>query len=202
MKNATFWRAVDGEHVLVFQTDAALCRASAKSVEDYLDWAFVGAPWNEGAKCGNGGLSLRKRSAMLDVLLRPDGPAATNEDEHFCARLRHFGYPMPDFETGRSFSIEMAYYPSPVGLHQVFYHHRIGTDWLYEIHRGCPESRVISTPPCRRTACGNDAKVKAAMNRTAVCEAPFKEARKDRRARDRPVECDITAGFVQPKKGP
>jgi hypothetical protein len=57
------------EHLLVFQTDSMLCANSMMSLDDYLDYDWVGAPWNpEGRWGGNGGLSLRKVSAIIDIL--------------------------------------------------------------------------------------------------------------------------------------
>jgi hypothetical protein len=69
----SFWRSVQAETVLVFQTDAFLCRTGIDAVANSYDYA--GAPWYLCEKgrdrssylCegGNGGLSLRRRSNML-----------------------------------------------------------------------------------------------------------------------------------------
>ncbi|GBF99982.1 hypothetical protein Rsub_13114 [Raphidocelis subcapitata] len=74
------WRAVAGEHVLLFQLDTAMCAASPHKIGDYLSYDYVGAPWTRerwgDAPGGNGGLSLRRRSRMLAALdaLAPGGP--------------------------------------------------------------------------------------------------------------------------------
>ena len=67
-----------GATYLFFQTDSAFCCAGVHHLDDFLGYDYVGAPWNtthEVAKMmtlhghgGNGGLSLRKRPAMLRVL--------------------------------------------------------------------------------------------------------------------------------------
>lgn len=57
------------EHLLVYQTDSMLCANSQQSINAWLDYDWVGAPWNPNGKWGgNGGLSLRRVSAIIDVL--------------------------------------------------------------------------------------------------------------------------------------
>jgi len=57
------------EWLLMFQTDSMLCANSRRSLNDWLDYDWVGAPWNpEGDWGGNGGLSMRKVSSIIDVL--------------------------------------------------------------------------------------------------------------------------------------
>lgn len=57
------------DHVLIFQSDSVLCANSVRSVEDFFEYDYVGAPIAPELGVGyNGGLSLRKRSTMLRVL--------------------------------------------------------------------------------------------------------------------------------------
>ncbi|KAM7204034.1 hypothetical protein V8F20_003732 [Naviculisporaceae sp. PSN 640] len=57
------------EHLLIFQTDSILCANSRQTLNDYLEYDWVGAPWNPNGKFGgNGGLSLRKVSSIIDIL--------------------------------------------------------------------------------------------------------------------------------------
>lgn len=57
------------EWLLVFQADSILCANSRQTLNDYLEYDWVGAPWNpQGRFGGNGGLSLRRVSAIIDVL--------------------------------------------------------------------------------------------------------------------------------------
>lgn len=64
------WKSIKGEHLLIFQTDTVLCRASPHAVDDFLQYDYVGAPWASAPHlpCGNGGLSLRTKSKALQVL--------------------------------------------------------------------------------------------------------------------------------------
>ncbi|KAJ8068787.1 hypothetical protein OCU04_002483 [Sclerotinia nivalis] len=79
------------EWLLVFQTDSMLCANSRQSLNNWLDYDWVGAPWNPNGRFGgNGGLSLRRVSAIIDVLrhqVRVDDSEA--EDVWLTDRLGH-----------------------------------------------------------------------------------------------------------------
>ncbi len=65
-----FWEQLaPAKRVLLFQADSILCANSPVRVDDFLDYDMVGAPigafWGEGF---NGGLSLRNRDLILDIL--------------------------------------------------------------------------------------------------------------------------------------
>ncbi|KAK3375146.1 hypothetical protein B0H63DRAFT_268506 [Podospora didyma] len=79
------------EWLLIFQTDSILCANSRGNLNDYLDYDWVGAPWNPNGRFGgNGGLSLRRVSTIIDVLRnqkRVDG--SEPEDVWLTDRLGH-----------------------------------------------------------------------------------------------------------------
>ncbi|KAK3996113.1 hypothetical protein QBC44DRAFT_339788 [Cladorrhinum sp. PSN332] len=79
------------EWLLVFQTDSILCANSKRNLNEYLDYDWVGAPWSTNARYGgNGGLSLRRVSSIVDVLRnqkRIDG--SDPEDVWLSDRLGH-----------------------------------------------------------------------------------------------------------------
>jgi hypothetical protein len=79
------------ENLLVFQTDSILCANSMQSLNDFLDYDWVGAPWNPNSRFGgNGGLSLRRVSSIIEVLRnqkRVDG--SQPEDVWLTERLGH-----------------------------------------------------------------------------------------------------------------
>ncbi|KAB5558094.1 hypothetical protein GE09DRAFT_1173155 [Coniochaeta sp. 2T2.1] len=79
------------EWLLVFQTDSILCANSRQTLNDYLEFDWVGAPWNpRGRFGGNGGLSLRRVSAIIDVLRNQDRvPGSEPEDVWLTERLGH-----------------------------------------------------------------------------------------------------------------
>lgn len=57
------------EWLLVFQTDSILCANSQQSLNNWLEYDWVGAPWNTNGRFGgNGGLSLRRVSSIVEIL--------------------------------------------------------------------------------------------------------------------------------------
>ena len=79
------------EWLLVFQTDSMLCANSRQSLNNWLDYDWVGAPWNPtGRFGGNGGLSLRRVSRIVDILRNQKRiPGTEPEDVWLTERLGH-----------------------------------------------------------------------------------------------------------------
>ncbi|CAK7205552.1 hypothetical protein SEUCBS139899_008329 [Sporothrix eucalyptigena] len=79
------------EWLLVFQTDSILCANSQRNINEYLEYDWIGAPWSTQSRWGgNGGLSIRRVSAMVDILtdqVRVDG--SEPEDVWLAERLGH-----------------------------------------------------------------------------------------------------------------
>ncbi|KAL8693440.1 MAG: hypothetical protein Q9218_001750 [Villophora microphyllina] len=108
------------ENLLVFQTDSILCAQSGKSLNDWLDYNWVGAPWNRAGRYGgNGGLSMRKVSSIITVLLNQKRiPNSEPEDVWLSDRLGH----LPDAKlangtVANEFSVENTYTDRPMGYH-------------------------------------------------------------------------------------
>ncbi|MEC8063449.1 MAG: DUF5672 family protein [Pseudomonadota bacterium] len=70
MISESFWKEIPAENILVFQTDVVIC-GNNETLKPFLQYDYVGAPWAPtipswiGPNVGNGGLSFRKKSAML-----------------------------------------------------------------------------------------------------------------------------------------
>ncbi|TVY56132.1 hypothetical protein LCER1_G002071 [Lachnellula cervina] len=79
------------EWLLIFQTDSMLCANSRQSLDSWLDYDWVGAPWNPNGRFGgNGGLSLRRVSSIIDVLRNQERrPGSEPEDVWLTDRLGH-----------------------------------------------------------------------------------------------------------------
>lgn len=79
------------EWLLVFQTDSMLCANSRQSLNNWLDYDWVGAPWNPNGRFGgNGGLSLRRVSRIIDILRNQKRIEGTEpEDVWLTERLGH-----------------------------------------------------------------------------------------------------------------
>jgi len=86
LSSTRFWSALKARHVLIFQTDSVLCSMSPWSIEDFLRYDYVGAPWIDrwyGMDIGNGGLSLRKTKTMIRITRSFKFNETENEDIYF-----------------------------------------------------------------------------------------------------------------------
>jgi hypothetical protein len=65
-----FWDLLQGEKVLIYQEDTLIFK---NNIDEFLEWDYIGAPWPDGANhnsknVGNGGLSLRSRTVMKEII--------------------------------------------------------------------------------------------------------------------------------------
>ena len=123
-----FWGKVAAEVVLVFQEDTMLC---GPSIEPYLKYDYVGAPWlpterfvrGKSWLCdvgGNGGLSLRRRSQAVRCLDEASRQPGQWEDIFFIEALQRLGFSVAPAEAACHFAVERIYVAAPVGLHKVY----------------------------------------------------------------------------------
>ena len=115
MKSHEFWGQVKGKKILTFQTDTLLLR---HGIDDFLKYDYIGAPWikpKEERFIGNGGLSLRTKSVMLDISDKHKDYEPRWEDIFFVKWLDD--NQLPDIETAMKFSVENLFHPRPFGLH-------------------------------------------------------------------------------------
>lgn len=162
LTDAWMWeQLVPAEHVLVFQSDSILCSNSPLKVDDFLQYDFVGAPIDPAYGEGyNGGLSLRNRSMVLDIIRYFDWKnefknaedkqqqSVEFEDQWLYSKMKglaDLGRPaarFPTLEVARTFSVETVWYDKPLGYHQVI---RWQSDKIEQIDRWCPEHRLATS---------------------------------------------------------
>lgn len=135
-KTREFWETFQEEHVLVFQTDAALCRSSPYSLADFREYGYVGcsygtgrvgpdAGWGpEASFYGVGGLSMRRRSAMLRCIEDGTPEDNTPEDVFFSTCMDRVALPegvrKPESdEVLQRFCTQNAHLRPALGAHQV-----------------------------------------------------------------------------------
>lgn len=133
------------EHLLVFQPDSIFCANAPTTLNDFLEWDWIGAPWSKIATYGgNGGLSLRKVSKILEVLGKERRRAGDSqlEDLWLSNRLNGLkGARMPNATVSKTFSVESVWDESPLGYH---------VGWLGVHHEQVGFSFDISTPKKER----------------------------------------------------
>ena len=151
LTSAEFWRQVQGEKILYFQTDSVLCSNSSYNLFQFLEYDFIGAPWPNG-KCCNGGLSLRSRKKMLEIY--ESGQAryqlhSTNEDVWLMRHLPRFNGRVAPAYIAKQFSVESVYHPRPFAVHKPN-RENLGPVNLKLLCRDCPE---LKTTPFLASFC-------------------------------------------------
>ena len=90
----------------------------------FLEYDYVGAPWSWNNLVGNGGLSLRKKNKMLEILKSKESDKKNgNEDEFFSYDIDNkITYNVPNYEMAKMFSVETEFYEKPFGIHNCWTH--------------------------------------------------------------------------------
>ncbi|KAL8972797.1 MAG: hypothetical protein Q9183_000361 [Haloplaca sp. 2 TL-2023] len=157
-----FWdQLAPYKHILTFQADSILCSNSPHTVDEFLQYDFIGAPIRPIFGHGmNGGLSLRNRDKMLEVLdhfnftggsSKETRPEDRYEDQWFVRNLDRLplgphgepGANIPSQEVASNFSTESIWQPKPFGLHQIL---KFQKNHLEELEAWCPEYRLAGAP--------------------------------------------------------
>ena len=114
------YKNIPTEIFLIFQTDSIICKNNKDLIDNYLKYDYSGAPWRD-KTVGNGGLSLRRKSKMLEII---DNCPYTNqpEDVYFGKACPEIFRNIPDFENAKEFSVETVYNDKSFGVHKPWIH--------------------------------------------------------------------------------
>jgi hypothetical protein len=122
LTDKNFWNQIPFDKILLFQHDSRLLR---DGIEEFSEWDFIGAPWKFQNHGGNGGLSLRSKAAMLDIIssnppyIYPSDDHG-NEDVWFCNRMKdHTKWKMAPREVCQKFAVESIYQEGTLGAHAI-----------------------------------------------------------------------------------
>lgn len=133
MYNPQLYDYIPTEKFLVFQTDSMIFPKNKNRIYDYLQYDYVGGPWahTDGIlsqiQVGNGGLSLRSKSKMMELLQFRDryAPYQHGYGKYMAEDWFYTGYFVPDVEVWRptkaqavNFSIDTIYTPDAFGTHK------------------------------------------------------------------------------------
>lgn len=127
-----FYDYIPSEHFLIFQTDSIICKSFNNYIYNFLQFDYVGAPHKNWV--GNGGLSLRKKSKMLEVLHKDNRKENENEDVFFTKKEHELK--LPDVETANKFSNEGLYSDDSFGVHKPWWY--LNEDELRKKDMNCP----------------------------------------------------------------
>jgi hypothetical protein len=132
--NRSFYDCIPTETFLVFQTDSVLFEKNKHLINAFLQYDYVGAPWNHYPRpnelVGNGGLSLRKKSKMLEIMEK-EGKNDLPEDVYFSCP-QHVSIYKPSFTDALFFSVEEVFHAVSFGCHKPW--GRYYRDMLYDMH--------------------------------------------------------------------
>jgi hypothetical protein len=132
--NKSFYDCIPTETFLVFQTDSIIIEKYKRLINIFLHYDYVGAPWGHYPRpnelVGNGGLSLRKKSKMLEIMEK-EGKNDQPEDVYFSCP-ENVSINKPCFDEALLFSIEEVFNRVSFGCHKPWYRHYGNT--LYDMH--------------------------------------------------------------------
>ena len=141
LKNKDIYDYIKTEHFLIFQTDTLILKENKHLINGFLQYDYVGAPWKMDKNVGNGGLSLRRKSKMLEIIdqnskqntIEIHGKIFNTSEIHediFFSYCKDVYVYKPDFETAQHFSVETVFNDKSFGIHKPW--HFIELDeWEY-----------------------------------------------------------------------
>lgn len=116
LKNRSFYDKIPTEVFLVFQTDTVICNDYVSLLNRFIKYDYVGAPWEDAV--GNGGLSLRRKSKMLEIIDKCPIIDGQNEDIYFANPCNKVSISKPTIDEAKSFSVEKLANPISFGVHK------------------------------------------------------------------------------------
>lgn len=115
-----FYTHIPTEFFLIFQLDTMICPLYKDLIYNFMIYDYVGAPWINKGTVGNGGLSLRRKSEMLKIIINnPSNIKGDIQEDYFFSDLC---YNKPSVDMAKEFSIETMYTTKSFGIHK---------PWLY-----------------------------------------------------------------------
>jgi Protein of unknown function (DUF5672) len=138
----SFYDNIPTEIFLVFQTDTVVCNKDL--LNDYLEYDYVGAPWPwskpDMANIGNGGLSLRHKTKMLEIIDKVEFDNI-NEDLYFAKGCKQLNCKLPDLEKQKKFSNESMLTDDSFGVHKLWVYYN--DDELSKRYQTCPGIKEV-----------------------------------------------------------
>jgi hypothetical protein len=122
LKQKHFYDKIPTETFLVFQTDSLILENNKELINFFLKYDYVGAPWFWSPKginnyVGNGGLSLRKKSKMIEIIEKDIDNNNLAEDVYFSCTNKVNLF-KPSQQEAKFFAVEHIYSEVTFGVHQ------------------------------------------------------------------------------------
>jgi hypothetical protein len=141
MVEPLIYELIPTETFLTFQLDTLISAKYKDYIYDFIEYDYVGAPWNSiyfaniGNCVGNGGLSLRKKSVILNTIKNDiyNNRYKDNEDVFFSFNITN----KPSKEKAKLFSVETIFSEKSFGIHSCYGH--LSQEDVYKIAEYIPE---------------------------------------------------------------
>ena len=114
-----FYSKIPTEVFLIFQTDTIICKQNKHLINKFIKYDYVGAPILNMNLVGNGGLSLRRKSKMLEII-NTCKYKNEPEDVYFSRACDKTNINKPDLEESKEFSVETIYNRHSFGIHKAW----------------------------------------------------------------------------------
>ena len=116
--NKSFYDYIPTETFLIFQTDSIIFKQYKHFINNYLTYDYAGAPFyfNKHKSVGNGGLSLRKKSKMIEIMSK-EGKNNHPEDVYFSC-CESVPIHKPSINDAMLFSVEEIFSEMSFGCHK------------------------------------------------------------------------------------
>jgi hypothetical protein len=114
LQSSEFYEAMPSENLLMMEMDTYLRKPLPSEI---LDYDYVAAPYGWDTNSSGGGLSFRKRSAMLAICSNFTDSCHA-QDIYALRGMKNLGYLIPPYEIGVEYFCESCLYEDPVGFHQ------------------------------------------------------------------------------------
>ena len=139
MKSTILYDNIPTETFLVFQTDTIIFEKHKQLINDFLKYDYVGAPikHNKTPWVGNGGLSLRKKSKMLEIM--NNEPYKNVPEDFFFSLPTSVSIYKPSITEAKFFSVEAIFNEVSFGCHQIWIN-----DKYNELCEMYPEAKELS----------------------------------------------------------
>jgi len=155
LKQASFWNKVNAEHILVFQTDTVVCGKSIYNINSFLKYPYVGCPfdnttvdnhpiWGDYPFYGIGGLSIRKKSFMMDCIRRnPNVENNYAEDIFFSKCVKDSNIKSITIDVLNQFCTQHTYTKNSFGAHKV--NVDLQKEEKQSFYSFCPEAKILES---------------------------------------------------------
>ena len=152
--NPSFYKCILTEIMLIFQTDTLILRENRDLINDFLEYDYVGSPWKNVEMVGNGGLSLRRKSKMIEICQHYEymmkDPEVNKKltkildenNEDVMISLQKIIYiNTPEFKKAVYFGMETVYNERSFGIHSIWSH--FTEKEMEEVLKRYPEIKIV-----------------------------------------------------------